>query len=387
MSLTPVFLFVVDCEINPLWITSPPLFLTSDDSTVVYPSNADNSIGLNNGEIVDVVCPGGQIFVEGLLVDGIFRATCEYGVKLRIYGGETFFADEISSCVGSVATAKYIQRDCPGGQEAVIGFPMDSDVFINQIYLCFNKHNQTTLFTSYDLVPWKSSFKTKPRFPIEDEGFFDVGSQVSDLYLRKTQRKTINALLGLPAEDKNYIKDNDQFLARGHIAAAADFFYPVQINATYRYVNMAPQWQCINSKNWNQVEIDSRDYANEHKITLQVWAGTYGIATLPHSKTKKPVPLYLYVNDSARGLPVPALFWKLLFNPESKRGVVLIVHNNPYILVDSNDVICSDFSKDVKWLRWDQSSILNGYSYACSVQDFEKVVTYAPSLDVSGLLL
>lgn len=380
--------FISDCLINPLWILSPPLFVRPDESVIVYPSNEDSTIGFNNGEIIDISCPGGRVSVGGETVNSVFKATCEYGSLLRIFG-ERIDWNEISSCGGSVATGRYTNKDCDGGKEAVIGFTIDEYRFVDQILLCFDKYNQTTLYTNYDLVQWKSSFKSKPRFPIEDKGFYNVDSQkIFELYTRKVQRNTINKLLGLAPGDTTYIQENDdRFLARGHIAAAADFYYPEQINATYRYINMAPQWQCINAKNWNQVEIDSRNYANSKKVNLKVWAGIFGIATLPHKSAGNEVNLYLYTKDSMRGLPVPALFWKLLYNPEKKEGIVLIVLNNPYLKNPTLHIICTDISTKVSWLKWERENVINGYSYACSVPDFKKVVHYAPDLDVKGLLL
>lgn len=327
------------------------------------------------------------MFVGGEAAD-VFQATCEYGTLLRIFDAPTDW-NQISSCSNSISTAKYTQNKCNGGEEAVIGFSIDDNRFVNQMNVCFEKSNQTTLYTNYDLVPWKSSFQTKPRFPVEDKGFYNVGTnKLFDLYTRKVQRVTINRLIGLPDNDKTYIKDDNNFLSRGHIAAAADFYYPEQINATYRYINMAPQWQCINDKNWNQVEIDTRNYAVSKKITLKVWAGTYGIATLPHANDqKKDIALYLYTNGIQRAIPVPALFWKLLYDSDSKKGIVLIVLNNPYIPVSDYNIICSDISNKITWLKWDQTNIKNGYSYACSVDDFRKIVEYAPKLEVNGLLL
>lgn len=322
-------------------------------------------------------------------INGVVQAFCEYSTRLRIFD-QPLLWNQVSSCKGSVATAKYTENNCEArGKEVVIGFALDDDRFVTQITLCFDNHNQTTLYTKYDLVPWKSSFNIKPRFMIEDKGFFNVGSKaVFEWYNRGSQRKTINNLLDLNESSKKYINDGAHFLSRGHIAAAADFYYPSQINATYRYINMAPQWQSINGGNWNQAEVDSRNYANRRNVTLKVWSGTFGVATLPNNKTKTDTGLYLYVNGAVRGLPVPALFWKMLYEPDSKKGVVLIVLNNPYIDNDSKHIICTDISVQVSWLNWNKTIIENGYSYACSVPDFKKVVDYAPNIElVNGLLI
>lgn len=376
--------FFSDCLIHPLDTAASPLFLQPGQSLVVYPT-IDKAIGLNNGEIIELSCPGGELTFEGESAIDTVTATCAYGSYLRIFS-KIFPWDETAHCQNSKAVAKYTQKDCYGGKEGVAGFDLDNGRLIELLRFCFDPHNQTTLYISYELVPWMSSFSNRPIFFEQDEGFFNVGSQdVYKLFDRVNQRKTINTQLGLNSTDTKFIDSKSQFLSRGHIAAAADFYYPVQINATYRYVNVAPQWESINGGNWNQAEISSRKYANAKKITLQVWAGTFGIAKLPHRQTQEQIPLYLFVKDNVKGLPVPEFYWKLLYNHINKTSIVLGVLNNPFL--KSCDTVCSDVSSKVPWLKWSQNDIKKGCTFACSYSDFKKKVPYVPSLDVEGLLL
>lgn len=212
---------------------------------------------------------------------------------------------------------------------------------------------------------------------------------MNDLYVRGGQQATINGLLGLSASSTKYIEDSsDYFLSRGHLTAKADFVYGPQQTATFHYVNAAPQWQTFNGDNWNTLEADVRDYAEENELDLKVYTGTYGVSTLPHEDTKEEIPLYLYVDDNGnKAIPVPELYWKVVYNPETKQGVALLGVNNPYQTDVTKSVICKDISSQINWLNWKPTDQKAGYSYACEVDDLRKSVTYLPEFEVQGLLL
>lgn len=166
-----------------------------------------------------------------------------------------------------------------------------------------------------------------------------------------------------------------------------DFYYAAELNATFKYVNAAPQWQTFNGGNWEQIERDVREYANKNKVKLEVYTGTYGVATLPNEKTKQEVKLYLYTNQTTKAVPVPAMFWKAVYEPKSQKGIVLIGLNNPYERTVSKHIICEDVSSRINWLQWTRDSIAKGYSYACSIPNFRKFYHIFPHFAVSQLLL
>lgn len=341
------------------------------------------------GENVDLACPGARVVLNTQHTSKVVTASCVDGESFRILGQVHQWNQITCDGVTSV-NSRFTNELCTGGREAEIGFDLGDGRFIRQILLCFDTDRQMTLYTRYKIVSCIGGSATRTPRPFfeQDNGFFNVGSRlVNTLYVRGSQRRTINSLLGLNNDDKTYIQDGQlYFLSRGHMAARSDFFYPAQLNATFKYINAAPQWQSFNGFNWNQVEMDSRTYASTNNVTLQLWTGTYGIATLPHQSTKKDIELYLYVNGNARGIPVPAIYWKVVYNPTNKKGIVLIGLNNPYEKNVSKHEICKDISSNISWLKWNRTSINYGYSYACSIPDFQQVVRYAPNITVSGLL-
>ena len=52
------------------------------------------------------------------------------------------------------------------------------------------------------------------------------------------------------------------YLARGHLSPDADFVWDALQNATYYFINAAPQFQSFNNGNWKALEGAVRDYAS-----------------------------------------------------------------------------------------------------------------------------
>lgn len=252
----------------------------------------------------------------------------------------------------------------------------------------FDYRIKITAYTMYPMVSsvkgqtncWQSSYFSESSF------YEDLEDKMNDIYTKKTQRNTINSLLNLPSSSTKYIKDSGElYLARGHLAASCDFVYEAQQKATYYYVNVVPQWQTFNNGNWRKLENDLRSYASRNGIDLFIIAGTYGIASLLHEKGQHPVDLYLSVNSNGRkAVPVPKFIWKLAFDLRSKKGAVFIGMNNPY---QKNEFICRDISGMMKWLTWDKNNKIKGYSHACSINDFQRIVKLPIALQATGGLL
>lgn len=367
-----------------------PLIIRPENTTVIYPKHGERTIKFKVGETVEFACPQRQVVVDGTSSTSLVQATCISNTRFTV-NGQRFIWSQISCSANPVARGRFLNSNCgTNARLAEIGFQLDNNRFLRTITICFDTVNQTSLYSYYDLTSSvRSSDTTTPRPNFaQDTGFYNTGNRnVNQLYVRGTQRSTINRLIGLAAKNTKYIQNGlTHFLSRGHLTARADFIYGALQNATFRYINAAPQWQGFNMNNWNQVETDTRNYAHNRNVDLQVWTGTYGVATLPDETSGEDIPLSLYVNGNKRGIPVPAIYWKIVYNPTNKRGIVLIGLNNLYEKNVSKHVICQDISNQVNWLNWRKNDIDRGYSYACTVSSFRKVVTYAPNLNVAGLL-
>ncbi|GFG38327.1 hypothetical protein Cfor_01738 [Coptotermes formosanus] len=203
------------------------------------------------------------------------------------------------------------------------------------------------------------------------------------------QRQTISTILGSSILCDQYIAETSEFyLIRGHLAAKADFVYGSQHRATFHFVNVAPQWQTFNGGNWKALETSVRTYADKNKLDLDVYTGTYGILTFPDVNGVE-TELYLYVdNNNNKAIPVPKLFWKVVYEPKSENGVVFVGTNNPYLPDPQGDyLICNDVCSKISWLQWDQKDTEKGYSYCCDVDDFRSTVKTLPQFTRANVKL
>ncbi|KAJ8877248.1 hypothetical protein PR048_021702 [Dryococelus australis] len=253
--------------------------------------------------------------------------------------------------------------------------------------VCFDQTLGNVIYTQFDLVKNIGGLQTGFPRPSWNRGTFYPHFNPNTLYTRNQQLATVRSILGSAEQGSKYISStSDYFLARGHLTAKTDYVYGSQHRATFYYVDAAPQWQVFNNGNWLTLENNVRRYASSRAVNLVVYTGTYGVTSLPdvHNIERE---LWLYVNGTQRGLPVPKLFWKVVYNPINRSAAVFIGLNNPYIEKPGNDyIICPDVSSKISWLTWDKTNIKKGYSYACEVSAFRSVVNTLPAFTVSRLL-
>jgi hypothetical protein len=336
-----------------------------------------------------LACPGANNYLAfGGYGTRTALATCS--------SGTTFYINLIPYSFSDFAcrsypyhTARRSGSKCYDGTKSHIevGFEVESD-FYKLIDICFDDTVFNTLYSKFTLVSGIGGYQIgfpRPSF-LEDD--FYPGISVDNLYTKNTQRQTISNILGSTQLGDTYISDSsDYYLARGHYTAKADFVYGSQHRATFHFVNVAPQWQTFNGRNWNSLEMSVRTYADKNKLTLDVYTGTHGVLTLPDINGNEK-ELYLYVDtNNNKGIPVPKLFWKAVYDPKTQAGTVFVGINNPYENKPQGDyLICNDVCSKISWLQWDEKEVEKGYSYCCDVNDFRSTVKTLPDFEVTSLL-
>ncbi|KAF7285415.1 hypothetical protein GWI33_010664 [Rhynchophorus ferrugineus] len=376
----------VDCEIVPFGTLPTPLLVSG--TQFVYPLGTESTIKLAAGETIDFACPGGRLVTEGTQTTlQVATGTCVTGTRFIVNNARYLF-HQLTCTVDPVSTIRYTGNSCElNGREIEIGFSITSSRFVRTMQVCFDQSTQSTIYSYFDMIPAiNNQIRSTPRPSwLDGTGIYTI-SNVNSYYVRGTQRRNINSLLGLSATDTKYIQNNNYFLSRGHLTARSDYFYAALQNSTFYFVNALPQWQTFNGFNWDQAETDVQNYAEANNVNLRIWTGGYGIATLPHETTGNAVPLYLYVSGSTKAIPVPLLFWKVIYNPVTQRGVALIGVNNPYASLAEIDQFCDDVSDRLTWLNWRKDDQSRGYSWACTVTAFRRIVKSIPELTIRGLL-
>merc|ERR1719322_2380281 len=163
------------------------------------------------------------------------------------------------------------------GEMLHIGW-QDDDRFHPQISVCHVRDAEHTHFENHtvygEAIAARNTESGRPNFK-EGRGFFRHSS-ASTSYKLKTQESTLKSWLGNSEGARVFDKRAQFFFSRGHLAPDADFIYKEWQDATYYFLNAAPQWQSFNGGNWVAVEAAVREYASRAKSRLQVFTGTLG---------------------------------------------------------------------------------------------------------------
>ncbi|KAF2884542.1 hypothetical protein ILUMI_21635 [Ignelater luminosus] len=385
------------CEISVNeHLTEPqPLLLLQNEAThdlEAFPLPIDKygTLTFAKGETIDLACPGGKVVLDKVNTDtDILEAKCVSETVFEVQKKKIPFTSITCSKIPA-HTARYSGKKCATKyREIEIGFKINNR-FITHILTCFDDVLQHVVYSKSNVSTSIAGNQINyPRPSFQVASFYNVKpDSVSTLYSQKGQRKTINTILGLDESNTSVIQPNSNFyLATGHYTPKAEFVYGSQQRLTFYYVNAAPQWQSFNGGNWNTMEANYRDLAFNRGLDFTVYTGTHGISTLPDINGNDQ-ELYLWISDGTKkGIPVPALFYKVLYEPISQAGIALVGLNNPYKKDIKDDIICKDVCDKVNWLSWKNKNITLGYGYCCEVDDLRKTIKTLPNFTVKKLLV
>lgn len=94
----------------------------------------------------------------------------------------------------------------------------------------------------------------------------------------------------------------------------------------------------------------------------------------------------IYLGYSTKKVRVPKYFYKMVYQPSTKQGIVLVTSNNPYLKNTDLDsaTFCEDVCTKYNWQL--KQSIERGYTFCCTMNSFRDIVKEAPQLDVVTVL-
>ncbi|XP_036326086.1 uncharacterized protein LOC118739070 [Rhagoletis pomonella] len=365
-------------------LPSPQPVYLKTDSEEFYPYDATGVMVVDKGKTLEMWCPGKFSSISKTLI----TATCVSGSNFKV-DGTTYSFKELTCNSWPGFVAEKSGASCNGGVMVRVGFKISSSRFAKQYEVCFDEDEEVTRYVHHDLNPGSNYYQTGvDRITFQTAGFFD-GKNVDNLYKQTTQEATINSQLG--GDASQYFNSNKNiYLARGHMAAKADFDYASEQRATFLFINAAPQWQVFNAGNWARIEDGVRAKVSSANWYVDCYTGVYGVTTLPNANGVQ-TPLYLAYDSNNNGLiPVPKLYFRIVIERTSKKGIVFIGVNNPHLTlaeIKEDYILCTDIADQVDYINWKRTDITTGYSYACSVDDFKKNVSHLPSVSASGGLL
>lgn len=274
------------------------------------------------------------------------------------------------------------------GQLVDIGFQLSSSGghFRPVITVCHVAETEATLFArhtirgNYTRDRIRGEASGRPAF--REGGLFYRQVRAAQAYAKQSQQQMFTRLFG-PQQAAEYFTNN-HYLAKGHLAPDADFYFKDWQEASYYYSNTAPQWQSVNNGNWKDVEYTVRKLARETGRDLQIWTGTLGLLQLPSNGSQ--VEVYLTENQGKKYIPVPAYFWKVVLDPVRVQAVVLVTANNPHLSrLPRSTAFCKDRCQDLGWDRHlnNKDKAESGLTFCCSPADFAAAVAWAGPPDLA----
>jgi len=132
---------------------------------------------------------------------------------------------------------------------------------------------------------------------------------------------------------------------RGHVTPSSAFIFSEFKRATYRYLNVVPQYNLVNIGNWENIEawvtrlvMGHYDLPYRAYDVLKVCTGVLGVHNLPHSNNQIAglISIYLYKNNK---IPVPKWMYKIVSHLSGDKWVFLTYNDvNLPSLLDLNQI-------------------------------------------------
>lgn len=300
--------------------TPQPVFLRPGTSEFFLPANRDGQIQLAANEGMELWCSGTWASPSG--AQNSITATCVSGQTFR-YNNANFDFNTFRCQSWPQSTTRTTTTRCHSGGILVdVGFQIGTR-WLHLYTVCHDLVLETNWFVHYRFTPVSAANQRNVARPAWTQVGFYTASNVNHLYTRPQHRTTISTILGDQAAAERFIlpEPSDFFFARGHIAAMTDFILASQQQATFHFLNAAPQWQTFNGGNWDSVEISSRRLASDRGLNLDVYTGTFGITNLWNTAG---IRRQIFLDWPAGRIPAPQIYYKVLINQADLSGIVLI---------------------------------------------------------------
>ncbi|XP_052870097.1 uncharacterized protein LOC128275582 [Anopheles cruzii] len=366
-----------------------PLILVPGTENFRYPSTNSGILNLDAGETLELACATGfALFPErsSILVTCVINDQFNYDSKMHPF-------IDFGCTANWRSVARTTVRRCYNDATIVeVGFELGVGRFPRVMEICHDSVRFDNHYVVYEFTPANAGFQTGVARPGWIQGSFYTGVNVNTLYTVNMQRETIATILNSQqrADELVQTTNNGIYMARGHIAARADFVYAPQQNATFWFLNVAPQWQNFNAGNWERIEASSKTFVASRNIHVRVYSGTYGVQTQADGNGDHREIFLDFDGNGRQRLQAPKVYYKILHNEAANLGIVLIGVNNVHIPIDTirrDYIFCTDVSSRIGWINWDRENLARGYSYACEVNEFNRVTGHLPHLNVASLLI
>jgi len=333
-------------------------------------NNRQKTISVDENDIIIVACPGNRLKFND---ESSSEFLCTNSQLVSVQNqSETIEYSDLSCSKSISENLESTGRACgptnQSGEIIDIGWS-NAGSFKSMISVCHDKTNEQTFYAMHKLVGESLSAvdrdHKRPSSFQEGKNYYPR-SAANSLYKQKTQEKLFSSL-GL---SEFFNKSQDVVLNRGHLAPNGDFIMKEWQDATFYFLNVAPQWKKkFNAGNWLSIEMEAKSFAHYHKKTMDVYTGNHDVLTLPDS-TGNLQQVFL---DKRKLILVPLLFWKILYDPIENKAIVFVGVNSLETFKPSPSTyqLCPDVCQESHWHFDQKDSLERGIIYCCSYQDFK----------------
>lgn len=208
-------------------------------------------ITLNTDDKVAVGCLGTGNYIQTTGMQ-LAPATCLSTSKLLLVDGRELSYSQLG-CLKQNKEILLENGTCANGLGTVIRIGWQAGPEFIPLYdTCHDKVAAANYFST-SFIHGKSaaaddSSNERPSF---SQGGYFPGIDVNNAYSQNQQTQTIADIVGSTSLAGQYVVAGSQiFLSRGHMAPDGDFIDAASQDATYYFLNTAPQWQNFNGANW-----------------------------------------------------------------------------------------------------------------------------------------
>ncbi|XP_065365096.1 uncharacterized protein LOC135958149 [Calliphora vicina] len=191
-----------------------------------------------------------------------------------------------------------------GGELYQVRYTLPDGSIIRLYDVCYNRLKEQSLYSRHKSYGFNLAASTYVR-PAFSRG--NVVSRERELSFQAAN--IYNAFVRLLGAQQKYVPDNKTLiLERGHLTNSQDFPTYDQMDETFKYVNVMPQFRGSNRSNWKRIENWIHNLPAPNKYA-EVVTGSFDILRLSHSERPQQVPMYLMANEKN---PIPLWSYKVV---------------------------------------------------------------------------
>jgi len=260
----------------------------------------------------------------------------------------------------------------------------------DMIQLCIDEKEYGTIWTRHIIRGKSLLFQDKggsrPSFKTDNprqKRFFDglSSSKLMRMYSKRSQ-KLMETFYELK-DVINKTSSSANYLAKGHLSPDAAFVYQREQDATYYYINAAPQFQSFNAGNWRFLEEGVRNLAKSLERSILTYTGTLGLLTYDNKNNGEKTELYLWYKKQkkstvTKAIPVPKYYYKIVYDETVKQGIAFLGLNDPYSEdLKETDLLCNNVCDQIEWFKEEVPKMNieeKGHITCCTIQELAEVV-------------